>query len=183
MSEPYTIRAETPEDHKAIVDLQLAAFEGEDVIPRLITDLRESAGAFPTVSLVAVTEAGLPVGHVMMSHAWLDSPKRMIDVMVLSPLGVLPMHQETGIGTALINAALERAEALCTPLVFVEGNPNFYRSRGFEKAMDLGFRRPSVRIPEGAFQVAKMSTYKSDMTGTFVYRDVHWRHGVGLCRD
>ena len=67
-------------------------------------------------------------------------------------------------------------------MVFLEGNPRYYGQRGFGKAMNFGFRRPSLRMPEGAFQVARLATYSDDMTGTFVYRDVHWRHGVGLYR-
>lgn len=180
MLENYTIRTEQSSDHADVAALQRAAFENDDVIPRLINDLRDMQG---TLSLVAADPDGEAVGHVMVSHAWLDAPKAMIDVMVLSPLGVLAAHQRKGIGTGLINAALAQADALGTPLVFLEGNPKFYGTRGFDNAMELGFRRPSLRIPAGAFQVARLSRYSDDMTGTFVYHDVHWRHGVGLYRD
>jgi putative acetyltransferase len=45
----------------------------------------------------------------------------------------------------------------------------------------VGFRRPSLRIPEVAFQAVLLPAHEPWMTGTFVYPDVFWRHdAVGL---
>ncbi|MGC4804495.1 hypothetical protein [Micromonospora sp. DT233] len=38
-----------------------------------------------------------------------------------------------------------------------------------------GFRKPSLRIPDRAFQVIKLSAYEPWMTGTFVYSNTFWR--------
>lgn len=38
----------------------------------------------------------------------------------------------------------------------------------------VGFRSPSLRIPEAAFQVARLSAHEPWMTGTFVYSEVFW---------
>jgi putative acetyltransferase len=148
----------------------------------MVKDLRGFDGGFATISLVAEVDGQGPVGHVMVSHAWLDADNRLIDVAVLSPLGVHPDAQRRGIGKALIKVAIEAVGATGVPLLFLEGDHRYYGPRGFEKAMDLGFRRPSLRIPENAFQVVRLAGYSEDMTGTFVYHDVHWRHGVGLYR-
>jgi putative acetyltransferase len=40
--------------------------------------------------------------------------------------------------------------------------------------MPLGFRTPSLRIPEPAFQVIHLPNYSQDMIGTLVYREVFW---------
>ena len=181
MTKPVHIRAEVAADFENVHALHLAAFDDDAELPELVKDLRQAGGPLPTVSLVA-TENGAVVGHVMVSHAWLDADKRLIDVMVLSPLAVDPPHQSRGIGTALIRAVLVEAEALGAPFVMLEGNHRYYGPRGFEAGEPLGIRRPSLRIPEKAFQVAKLSAYDPAMTGTFVYKDVHWRHGVGLYR-
>lgn len=181
MTTPATLRLETVADHRAINDLHFAAFEGPDV-PKMVTDLRAQKGFFPTVSLVAAGTDSAPLGHVMISHAWVDGPKALLDVMVLSPLGVHPSVQGQGIGTQLLRGALKHARDLNAPLVFLEGNSAYYGSRGFRRASDLGFRRPSTRIPIPAFQVACLPGYDPAITGTFVYRDVHWRNGVGLYR-
>jgi putative acetyltransferase len=60
------------------------------------------------------------------------------------------------------------------PLVFLEGSPAYYRRFGFQAAGEHGFRRPSLRIPEPAFQVIRHPTYEHWMTGTVVYSRVFW---------
>lgn len=180
---PLSIRPETPADHAAVHALTLAAFDGDAGLPELVKNLRDAEAPLPTLSLVATYEDHPPVGHVMVSHAWLDGPKHLIDVMVLSPLAVDPPHQRLGIGSALLKAAIAAADAQGAPLLILEGSPHYYGPRGFEAAGPLGIRRPSLRIPERAFQMVRLSGYDRSMTGTFVYKDVHWRGGIGLYRE
>lgn len=67
------------------------------------------------------------------------------------------------------------------PLVFLEGDPAFYRRVGFVAGGPLGFRKPSLRIPDGAFQVVRLPAHEAWMTGTLVYAETFWRHdAVGL---
>jgi len=48
-------------------------------------------------------------------------------------------------------------------------------------AAELGFRKPSLRIPDAAFQALPMPAYEPWMTGTLVYSHVFWEHdAVGL---
>src|SRR5207253_5987371 len=100
--------------------------------------------------------------------------RSLVDVLSLSPLGVLPEFQHRGIGTRLVADALAGADSRGIPLVFLEGSPHYYGKRGFADATKLGFRPPTLRYPPGAFQVAKLSSYEEWMTGTFVYPDVFW---------
>jgi hypothetical protein len=74
-----------------------------------------------------------------MSACRLDALRRLVDVLVLSPLAVDPGSQRRGIGTRLISAALEEANRLRVPLVFVEGASSYYGPRGFERASVAGF--------------------------------------------
>ena len=172
------IRPEAARDAGEIAAVHRAAFDLGEEIPDLVADLRAQPG---TLSLVA-EEDGV-IGHVMLSHIWLDTPRALLDVLLLSPLGVLPSRQGSGVGTKLLSAARAAGEAAGAPLIFLEGAPGFYGERGFETAEPLGFRRPSTRIPAMAFQVARLSAYREDMTGTVVYRDVHWRNGVSFYPD
>lgn len=114
------------------------------------------------------------VGHVLLSACRLDAPRRIVNVLSLSPLGVLPAHQRQGIGTRLIEHALAAADGQGVPLVFLEGSPRYYGQRGFETASAAGFRSPSLRIPDAAFQVARLSAFEAWMTGTFVYSETFW---------
>lgn len=182
MINTYSIRPETDADVSRIHDVHAAAFGQEHGIGDMTNDLRALTGGFETLSFVATVGADV-VGHVMVSHAFLDTDRALVDVGVLSPLGVLPDHQRTGIGTALINTAIKATDDLGLPMLFLEGHHLYYGTRGFENAMDLGIRRPSTRIPPKAFQVARLGAHDDTLTGTFVYRDAHWRHGVGLYRN
>jgi putative acetyltransferase len=183
MSSNVSIRFETAADISAVAQVHERAFGPNNPVPALVDDLRHIEGPFPTVSLVAQTDMGLVVGHVMSSHAWLDAPRELVDVMVLSPLGVLPEWQRRGIGSDLLTHAIAASEGAGAPLLFLEGNPAYYGARGFQAAVPMGFRPPSLRIPEAAFQVARLSQDSDDLTGTLVYRDVFWKHDCVGLRD
>jgi len=102
---------------------------------------------------------------------------------VLSPLGVLPGHQRRGIGSALARRGLEILAGRPVPLVFLEGDPRYYSRFGFAPGGDLGFRKPSLRIPDAAFQVVRLPPYQPWMTGTLVYAEPFWRHDCVGLRD
>jgi putative acetyltransferase len=165
------IRQERIEDHEAVREVHVQAF-GEPV-PALVDALRTAPASLSPLSLVA-TVGERVVGHVMLSACRLDALPRLVDVMSLSPLGVLPDFQGRGLGTHLVAEALALADSHGIPLVFLEGSPAYYGKRGFADATTVGFRPPTLRYPPGAFQVAKLSSYEDWMTGTFVYSDVFW---------
>jgi putative acetyltransferase len=60
------------------------------------------------------------------------------------------------------------------PVVFLEGSPTYYRRFGFSSGGKLAFRRPSLRIPDAAFQAIQFSAFEPWMRGTLVYADVFW---------
>jgi putative acetyltransferase len=152
---------------------------GEQVAS-LWTELEQSDAL--RASLVAEQD-GVVVGHVGLSHGWLDARRELVDVWVLSPLSVVPDRQGSGIGTRLLAAALDEASVGNTPLLFLEGDPGYYGARGFERASEHGFAAPSSRTPEPAFQVVRFSGYEDWMAGQVIYRDVWWRHDCAGLRD
>jgi putative acetyltransferase len=174
------IRPERAGDHQAVRDVHARAFGDGERVPALVDALRAAPASLAPLSLVA-TVGERVVGHVLLSACRLDALPRLVDVMSLSPLGVLPEFQRQGIGTRLVAGALAGADSRGIPLVFLEGSPHYYGKRGFAEAEKLGFRPPTLRYPPGAFQVARLSSYEEWMTGTFVYSDVFWaRDCVGL---
>jgi putative acetyltransferase len=178
------IRAEQPADEPAVRELHLAAFGEEGrVVADLVDALRRRHSTQPSLSLVA-TDADRVVGHVLLTRSLLDAPRRLVDVQVLSPLGVQPERQREGIGAALVRRAVEVLEARGVPLVFLEGSPRYYPRLGFRPGGDLGFRKPSLRIPDAAFQALTLPAYEPWMTGTLVYSATFWRcDAVGLRPD
>jgi putative acetyltransferase len=173
-------RIEQESDHSAVGSIHRAAFGGEHgaTVARLVEDLRRDDP--DALSLVAERD-GEVVGHIMFSRALLDAPSQLVRVRTLSPLGVAPKWQRSGVGTALVRAGLRRLDESGAPLVFLEGDPGYYSRAGFEAAGEHGFRKPSLRIPDQGFQVVRLSAYEPWMTGTFVYSDTFWEHDcVGL---
>jgi len=146
--------------------------------------LRDQVTADNGLSMVAPDVDQDVVGHVMFTRALLDAPRRLVEVQVLSPVAVLPARQNHGIGTALIKAGLQVMTDRSVRVVFLEGDPGYYSRLGFVAGAPLGFRKPSLRIPEPAFQALRLPTHEPWMTGTLVYSETFWQlDAVGLRDD
>lgn len=176
------IRRERVGDTDMVREVVARAFGPGEPVPELVDRLRDSDAGRDGLSFVAVAGEDV-VGHVMLTRSRLDAPRRLVDVLVLSPLSVAPERQAAGIGTALVRHAIAQAEVTAFPLIFLEGSPRYYGRRGFEPAGPLGFRRPSLRIPEPAFQVRRLPSHQPWMTGTLVYPDVFWELDCVGLRD
>jgi putative acetyltransferase len=160
----------------------IAAF-GADKGPNIATivdDLR--ARGQLRASIVAVDGVDV-VGHVALSHSWVDARRALVDVETLSPLSVRPDRQRRGIGTALVEAALESVREAGYPAVFLEGSPDYYEQRGFTRGSSLGFEPASRRTPDVAFLVALTDAHEPWMIGRLIYPDVWWQHDAAGLRD
>ena len=132
------IRSTGPGDAAAIRDVHLAAFPDPaeaDLVEQLDRD------GDVVLSLVAL-EQGRIVGHVLISRMKVEGDGRAFRAVGLAPVAVLPPRQTAGIGSRLIRDALERLRALGEELVFLVGEPGFYRRFGFEAATAAPFASP-----------------------------------------
>jgi putative acetyltransferase len=173
------VREARPDDRVGLVIREAFAEEGARV-EALWAEVEQSDAL--RGSIVAELD-GEVVGHVGLSHSWVDARRALVDVWVLSPLSVVPRHQRKGVGSRLISAAVDAARASGTPLLFLEGDPGYYGARGFERADAWGFAPASVRVPAPAFQVVRFDSHEEWMTGRLIYRDVWWRHEAAGLRD
>ena len=174
------VRVMSSREYDVTRALEVDAF-ADPAIGELLDALRASPSFRDELNFVA-EQKGEIVGHVQYTTAWLDAPDSLIEVLVLSPLGVRPDHRGLGVGSLLITESVAAFKSRPEPLVFLEGDPGYYGRFGFLAAGDLGFRKPSLRIPDPAFQVLALPSYDSStMTGTLVYPDAFWRtDSVGL---
>ncbi|MGH3772223.1 MAG: GNAT family N-acetyltransferase [Pseudonocardiaceae bacterium] len=160
------VRRESPEDRAAISSVHTAAFgtNGQDVAEaRLVDDLRDEGDVIPGLSLVA-TVAGEVVGHVVCSRGRVAGRS----LPGLGPLGVLPAHQNRGVGSALMHAVLAVVDALDEPAVVLLGEPSYYRRFGFVLAEPVGLLPPDPHwVPH--FQVRPLHAWDDSLRGTFRY--------------
>jgi putative acetyltransferase len=101
-----------------------------------------------------------PVGHIAFSRVW---PERRdgtrLDAALLTPLAVRPDRQRVGIGTRLMEHALNVLESQHETLFFVLGHPTYYSRAGFRAASTAGveslwpgnpaFMVRGTSVPEG----------------------------------
>ena len=174
------VRTATAADEAGTDAVIRAAFGAAgDQVGDLWAEVRE--GEHLLAERVAVVD-GEVVGHVGISHCWIDARRELVAACMLSPLSTSPAHQGRGIGTALVAAAIEAARGLGRPALVLEGSPSFYSARGFEPAVTYGLEAPSRRTPPPAFQVVPLAL-EEWMTGRVVYPEVWWRHDSTGLRD
>ena len=132
------IRDATASDAAAIRAVHLAAFPGPDEAD-LVERLERDGDV--VLSLVAVEE-GRVVGHVLISRMQVEGDGRHYRAVGLAPVAVLPERQKQGIGSALIRDALDRLRAQGEEILFLVGEPAYYRRFGFDTATAAPFASP-----------------------------------------
>ncbi|MBW4649692.1 MAG: N-acetyltransferase [Kastovskya adunca ATA6-11-RM4] len=166
------IRDETSSDYKAIAEVNREAFAQENEA-RLIEQIRDSDRYIPELSLVAEAQ-GVIVGHILFSYIDLVG-EETLPVLGLAPLAVRSQQQRQGIGSALVQAGLAKADARKEAIVIVLGHPQFYSRFGFEPAISYGIESP-FPVPEDVFMVKPLQHYQDKYRGKVVYPPAF--HGV-----
>lgn len=127
---PLNIRPETPADVAAITALTEAAFlhapHAAHTEQHIVNALRR-AGAL-TLSLVA-EQGGTVVGHVALSPVTVSD--NTPGWYGLGPISVRPALQRQGIGSALMQAALDGLRARGAAGCVLVGEPAYYGRFGF----------------------------------------------------
>lgn len=175
------VRTATPADSPAVDAVVFAAFDDHAA---QVLEMRRRLDATGATRLGLVADdGGSVVGHVQLSRAWVDARERLVEILMLTPLAVEPASQGRGVGTLLVERALDAADAAHSPAVVLEGDPGYYGRRGFVAATARGLLRPSRRIPDQAFQVATLSAHEPWMVGQVVYPDAMWQTDTVGLRD
>lgn len=139
------IRDEGPHDLDAVKQVVSSAFD-RSAEAELVEKLREAGDS--VVSLVA-EEDGQIVGHVLLSKMAAPFP-----ALALAPVSVIPVRQRSGIGSILVQRAINRARSEGWSAIFVLGDPHYYERFGFNREAAAGFTSPYVG---DHFMVLKLS--------------------------
>ncbi|KAA0022318.1 GNAT family N-acetyltransferase [Antrihabitans cavernicola] len=160
------IRRERSDDIEAIDRVHRSAFATDDGAEPgevgLVRLLRQDASWLPALSFVA-EQAGTVVGHICLTRATVG----FVPVVALGPIGVSSDHQGTGVGAALMHAAIGAADALEEPVIGLLGHLDYYPRFGFALGATLGID-PDQPDWAAHFQVRTLTAY-SDERGEFRY--------------
>ncbi|MGW4646442.1 GNAT family N-acetyltransferase [Kitasatospora sp. NPDC004289] len=143
-------RVELPEDAPATRRVHMAAFPGPDEAD-LVDALRRDHAWLPELSVVAVDERDLVVGHALLTRLEVGGG----EALALAPVAVAPEWQRQGVGQLLVRAVLEAAAAAGEQLVVVLGDPSYYGQFGFTPAAEHAVTGP-FEVPAEYFQALRL---------------------------
>ncbi|MEV7781275.1 N-acetyltransferase [Kitasatospora sp. NPDC088351] len=156
-------RIECPDDAPATRRVHMAAFPGPDEAD-LVDALRRDPAWLPGLSVVAVDESGLVVGHALLTRLPVGDGKGL----ALAPVAVAPEWQRKGVGELVVRAALSAAEDAGEKLVIVLGDPDYYGRFGFTPAQRHEVTGP-FEVPDIYFQALALPAYDGAPRGLCRY--------------
>jgi predicted N-acetyltransferase YhbS len=167
------LRNETAADRDKILALTAEAFaispvtglpvEGEPIEVEVLRQLFECEEYLPEFSVVAVLDEEI-VGHVISTRGWVGD----YGLLGLGPIGVTPRLQRHGIGSALMNETIARANAAGEGGIALLGSPEYYARFGFVPAASFGVLPPEDSWGEH-FQLLPLALWPGGVHGTFRY--------------
>lgn len=160
----FDIRPVREQDRSQIDGMIAAAFNGNDevaLVRKLVSDKDI------VLELVAEMEGAI-IGHILFSRLWIEQDHDRLAAVALAPLAVLPAHQRTGIGNALIEEAHQLLVQQGERLSIVLGEPAYYGRFGYDVADAAQLESP---YPAQYLQLKYLTESKSCATiqGKLIY--------------
>jgi len=106
-----------------------------------------------------VAEDSVIVGHVFVSPVTLE-PDAGLSCGQVSPLSVLPEFQSEGIGSALMQAVIEKSKKKGLDALFLLGDPNYYKKFGFVASAVKSAYGPSEYFQELELKASCLESLK-----------------------
>ncbi|MDA0781650.1 MAG: N-acetyltransferase [Rickettsiales bacterium] len=160
MASKIKIRKTNKDDISSMELLYKKAFPDEELFPLIIELFDDKQNV---TSICAFINSHL-VGHVALSKCYVSSKK--YPLALLGPLAVMPEYQRQGIGSSLIRHGFDSLKSNGFLKLLVLGDPNFYKSFGFEVETKI---QPAYPIPkewETAWQSFTLSEGGEEPEGT-----------------
>lgn len=157
------IRREHAGDRPEILALVEAAFP-ESVEAQLLRELFGAREYLPELSLVAESNRGEILGHVITTRAWIGGANSL----GLGPLAVLPEYRNQGVGTALMHASIAAANKLGEATIVLLGSADYFPRFGFVPADSLGIISPDPSWGS-LFMALELDAFMPGPHGRFKY--------------
>jgi putative acetyltransferase len=138
---------------QAIDVVNISAFKS-DAEAQLVSDLRNTPGYIPKLSLVAEYKNRL-VGHVMLTRIDLLGENKNLDMLVLGPMSVVPSQAYRGIGGILLKRAIAKADKMGFGVIAEVGQTDYYKRHGFKPLSDFGLTH-NLKGGEGDITVLEL---------------------------
>ena len=137
-------------ESRDLVERVFTESEGEEsgkLVGRLVDEIRSKKYYMPELEFIMVNESDEMIGYTMFSRFHLEG-KYEDELLIITPVAVKTELQRQHISKELIEYGFEVAKELGFKAVLVEGNPQNYRSRGFDSSYKYGIEAgPSVGLP------------------------------------
>ncbi len=147
----WNTRPETTADVTDVRNVNLAAFPTPHEAD-LVDTLRDDPSWIPGLSMVAQAPNGSVVAFALLTRCAIDGES----ALTLGPCAVLPDHQRTGAGSAVVLAVLDAARAHGESLVVCLGHPEYYPRFGFRPASRWGIRA-GFEVPDAAMMALPLN--------------------------
>ncbi len=138
-----TVRLENPQDYRETESMVREAFwdlykPGCDE-HLVVHKLRERPEFIKELDLVACDREKI-VGVVICPRAKVVNERGREFTLLCLVIGVLPSHQNKGVGSLLMNKAIDAARSLGFKGIVLFGSPEYYPRFGFRNAQEYGIQ-------------------------------------------
>jgi len=160
-------RQEKPGDQLAIRGVNVQGF-GTSEEADLVDALRQANAI--VLSMVALDGEDI-IAHILFTEVVVTRADSRFTGIGLGPMAVLPCYQRKGIGSRLLQIALDKCRRLDYDFVVVLGHPEFYSKFGFSPAKPYGISC-EFDAPDEAFMVLELrENALAGSSGIVHYRD------------
>lgn len=160
------IREASTSDMQSIRQVHLDAFDEEgETVSDLALALIVDDTAQPLLVLVAEAD-GEVVGSVIFSTVHIQGAEKA-SAYILAPLAVAKRYQRKGVGRALIETGLRALRERGADLIFVLGDPGYYRRYGFSSHHRVGAPY-DLPYPEAWMVIALQGNSLESVSGKLV---------------
>lgn len=146
----YWIEQEREEQYAEVEELLKAAFmeltDGDPTEHILVNRLRKGETFIPQLSLVARNDQQI-LGHIMLTTIRIVGRDKECLSLAMAPVAVRSNVQGMGIGSTLIDEAIQRAKELGFGSIIVLGHPEYYPRFGFRPTKEWEIRVSFDDIP------------------------------------